>query len=215
MINTLLFDLDGTLINTNELIIASFLDTLNRYYPNKYGREDIIEFIGEPLEVSFNRVDPERVEEMVTQYRKHNIEHHDELVTEYPKVRETIAQLAKEGYRLGIVTTKRRETVIMGLELTGLRPYFETIVTIDDVTNAKPDPEPVQLALKQLKSKPEEAFMVGDSPSDIEAGRRAGTQTVGVAWSIKGEAMIQEAKPDYILHEMTDLLSILRVESKA
>jgi len=210
MINTLLFDLDGTLINTNELIIASFQDTLDHYYPTKYGRDDIIHFIGEPLETSFQRVDPERIEEMVTHYRTHNVAHHDELVTEYPHVKETLQALADAGYRLGIVTTKRWDTVVMGLELTGLKPFFEVVVTIDDIKNPKPHPEPVQLALKQLNSLPENAIMVGDSPSDIESGRRAGTKTVGVAWSIKGEAMIREAQPDFVVDDMQELLAILK-----
>jgi pyrophosphatase PpaX len=210
MINTLLFDLDGTLINTNDLIIASFQDTLDHYYPNKYGREDIVHFIGEPLETSFRRVDPDRVEEMVTHYRTHNVAHHDALVTEYPHVKETMQAFADAGYQLGIVTTKRWDTVVMGLELTGLKPFFEVVVTIDDIKNPKPDPEPVQLALTQLNSLPENAIMVGDSPSDIESGRRAGTKTVGVAWSIKGEAMIREANPDYVVDDMQDLLAILK-----
>lgn len=210
MINTLLFDLDGTLINTNELIIASFQHTLDSFYPKKYGRDDIIKFIGEPLDTSFRRVNPEKVEDMVEAYRAHNIEHHDLLVTEYPHVRETIEKLSHEGYRLAIVTTKVWKTVAMGLELTGLKPFFETVVTIDDVKKPKPDPEPVLLALSELGSSPEEALMIGDSPSDIESGRRAGTKTIGVSWSIKGEAMIREANPDYVIHDMYELHQILK-----
>ena len=209
MINTLLFDLDGTLINTNDLIIASFLHTLDRYYPNHYTKEDIIDFIGEPLEVSFAKVDPDRVDEMVEVYRKHNVEMHDQLVKEYPNVLSTIQTLHHKGYKLGVVTTKRLDTVILGLKLAKLDPYFKVVVTIDDVTHAKPHPEPVFKALKALEAKPEEAVMVGDSPSDIEAGKNAGTKTVAVAWSIKGVEMLQKVNPDYIIDNMKDMLSIV------
>ncbi len=210
MITTLLFDLDGTLINTNELIIASFQHTLDQYYPQKYGRADIINFIGEPLETSFRKVDPERVDEMIQMYRTHNVAHHDELVLDYPNVMETIETLSKAGFRLGIVTTKRWDTVSMGLELMGLKPFFESVITIDDVERPKPDPQPVEMALKELGVEANEAVMIGDSPSDIEAGRRAGTKTVGVAWTIKGPEIIQAANPDYVIEDMKELLGILK-----
>ncbi|PMC33996.1 pyrophosphatase PpaX [Bacillus sp. UMB0899] len=211
-INTLLFDLDGTLINTNELIIESFLHTLHSYYPDQYKREDVLPFIGPTLYDTFTSINPEKTEEMVTVYRKFNHEQHDVLVTEYETVFETIKTLKEHGFKLGIVTTKIRDTVNMGLKLTKLDQFFDVVVTLDDVENAKPHPEPVLKALAQLDSKPEEAIMVGDNHHDVEAGKNAGTQTAGVSWSIKGREYISSYNPDYLLERMSDLLPIVGVK---
>lgn len=208
-VNTLLFDLDGTLIDTNELIISSFLHTLDHYYPEKYKRADAIQFIGPPLYDTFVAIDEARVDEMITTYRKHNLSHHDQLVTEFEGVFETVESLHKMGYKLGIVTTKLRGTVNMGLKLTKLDQFFDVVVTLDDVKNAKPDPEPIEKALALLGSSPEETIMVGDNHHDILAGQNAGTKTAGVAWSLKGIDYLQSFKPDYMLHSMNDLLTIL------
>ena len=91
-INTVLFDLDGTLINTNELIISSFLHTLHTYYPNQYKREDVLPFIGPSLHDTFSKIDESKVEEMITSYREFNHDHHDELVEEYETVYETVRE---------------------------------------------------------------------------------------------------------------------------
>lgn len=123
-INTLLFDLDGTLINTNELIIESFLHTLHSYYPDQYKREDVLPFIGPTLYDTFNSINPEKVEEMVKVYRKFNHEQHDVLVKEYETVFETVKTLKEKGFKLGIVTTKIRATVNMGLTLTKLDQFL-------------------------------------------------------------------------------------------
>ena len=207
--DTILFDLDGTLINTNELIIASFLYTLDKYFPEQYNREHILPLMGTPLVETMELFDKERVQDLVQTYREHNIAHHDELVTEFKGVFETVEELYKKGYKLGIVTTKMRNTVKMGLKLTGLDQFFQTVVTLDDVEKAKPDPEPVQKALALLQSTPDRAIMVGDSKYDILAGQNAGTQTAGVAWTIRGNDYLQQFNPDYLLNEMTDLLDVL------
>ncbi|MFC4322438.1 pyrophosphatase PpaX [Litchfieldia salsa] len=211
-INTLLFDLDGTLINTNDLIISSFMHTLEQYYPNQYKREDVLKFIGPSLHDTFVTMDENRVEEMINTYREHNHANHDLLVKEYEGVYDTIKQLHEKGYKLGIVTTKVRSTVTMGLKLTGLDEFFDVIVTLDDVKNAKPDPEPIQLALSQLNSQADESIMVGDNYHDILAGKNAGTLTAGVAWTIKGKDYLATFDPDYMLEHMNDLLTIIGAE---
>lgn len=208
-IDTVLFDLDGTLINTNELIIASFLHTLDTYYPNKYKRKDVLAFIGPSLRETFSSMDPGRTEEMIQAYREFNHAHHDELVQEYETVYETVEQLAKQGYKLGIVTTKARKTVEMGLNLTKLHQFFDVIVTIDDVEHVKPHPEPIEKALRLLDANPAATLMVGDNHHDILGGKNAGTKTAGVAWTIKGRDYLAAYKPDYMLEKMSDLLTIL------
>ncbi|MBB6445104.1 pyrophosphatase PpaX [Bacillus benzoevorans] len=210
-ITTLLFDLDGTLIDTNELIIQSFLHALDKYYPNQYKREDVIHFMGPPLEETFSKVDAERMELLRQTYLDFNKTQHDHYVKEFTGVYDAIEKLHKAGYKMGIVTTKRNVIVQMGLRLTGLTPFFETVVTFDDVTKVKPDPEGVNKALTFFGVSPDEAIMVGDNYHDIEAGKNAGTKTAGVAWSLKGKEFLQRWEPDYMLDTMDDLLRILGV----
>ena len=208
-ITTLLFDLDGTLINTNELIIASFLHTLNHYYPNQYTREDVFEFIGPSLLETFSGLDHERAEEMIEHYREHNHFHHDLLVQEYEGVYETILALKERNYKVGIVTTKMRKAVERGLIKGRLDQFFDVVVTFDDVKKTKPDPEPIELALKLIGSSAAETIMVGDNSHDILAGKNAGTKTAGVAWTLKGRDYLEQYGPDYMLDNMRDLLAIV------
>ncbi|MBN8193891.1 pyrophosphatase PpaX [Bacillus sp. NTK074B] len=208
-ITTILFDLDGTLINTNDLIISSFLHTLNHYYPGQYEEKDVHPFMGPPLEESFGGLNPERMEEMCAHYRAYNHEHHDSLVTEFEGVYETVQTLFENGYKLAIVSTKVRDVVLKGLDLMNLRPFFEVIITLDEVENAKPHPEPIEKALIALGSSPDEAIMIGDNHHDILAGKNAGVLSAGVAWSAKGREHLAHYEPDFMLENMKDLLAIV------
>ncbi|MCL1632260.1 pyrophosphatase PpaX [Sporolactobacillus sp. CPB3-1] len=209
MIKTVLFDLDGTLIDTNHLILASFQYTLDRYFPGKFTREDLIPFIGESLETSFRQVSTTMANEMIAVYRDHNSRYHDQLVREFPHVRETLTALKQDGCRLGVVSTKKRDMVERGLRHTHMTGFFETVVTGDDVRRLKPDPEPLVRAMNALSAQPGSTMMVGDSPSDILAGKQAQVRTAAVGWSLKGRAMLEELSPDCILDTMTDLLGIV------
>lgn len=213
-VNTVLFDLDGTLIDTNELIISSFLHTLGNYYPDRFKREDVIPFLGPTLKETFESIDAEKVDEMIAVYRKFNLSQHDLLVKEFDGVFQTIQQLKEAGFKIGIVTTKVLMVVEKGLKLTKLDSFFDVIVALDHVEKPKPDPEPILKAMELLGSKPEETIMVGDNSHDILGGKNAGTKTAGVAWSVKGKEFLLGFNPDYILDNMTDLLDILEVEKK-
>ncbi|MEC1523465.1 pyrophosphatase PpaX [Neobacillus niacini] len=208
-ITTILFDLDGTLIDTNELIISTYLHTLEKYYPGKYQREDVLPFLGPTLHEVFENMDPERVEEMILEYRTYNLANHDLLVKEFVGVMETIETLKKKGYKLAIVTTKREDVAFKGLRLMKLDSFFDVMIAYDHVKKVKPDPEPIFLALEKLDSKPEETLMVGDNFHDVLAGKNAGTKTAGVSWTIKGRDYLAKFEPDYMLENMTDLLTIL------
>lgn len=208
-INTILFDLDGTLIDTNELIIRSFLHTLESDYPGLYTKESVLPFIGPSLHETFSAINPNKAEQYIREYRLYNLKHHDELVMIYPSVLEGVKNLHDRGYKLAIVTTKLSETAKMGLKLTGLQRYFDVIVGFDHVKHEKPHPEPLFLALEQLNSSPEQALMVGDNSHDIEAGKNAGTKTAAVSWAIKGTEYITALQPDYILSSMNDLINIV------
>lgn len=209
--NTLLFDLDGTLIDTNDLIISSYEHVLTYYAPDQYSRDDIISWIGVPLADNFSSIssNPSQVEQMIDTYQSHNLANHETLVREYDGVYDTIKTLYERGFSLGIVTTKRKEAAVKGAGMLGLLPFFSTFVTVDDVENPKPHPEPLQIAMTQLDARPEETIMIGDSQFDIMAGKNAGVHTAGVEWTIKGASFLKNYEPDWMLARMSDLLGIV------
>ncbi|MCF6094564.1 pyrophosphatase PpaX [Microaerobacter geothermalis] len=208
--STVLFDLDGTIIDTNELILTSFQFTLDQFYPGKYTRADIIPYMGDTLYKQMERFGaPDDVEALVETYREHNEKVHDQLVKEFPQVAETIKTLHQMGVRMGIVTTKQRKTTMMGLNLFGLTPYMEAIITYQDVEHHKPHPEPILKAISQMKAIPEETLMVGDSQYDMMAAKAAGVSAAGVAWSMKGADFLHQFHPDYMLESIDDLILIV------
>jgi len=209
-IHTILFDLDGTLIDTNELIIASFEHTFH-HHELTFTREEIMEFNGPPLADTLRAIDPERADGMIETYREHNHRVHDDYVKVFPHVNETVGKLKDKGFQLGVVTTKMRKGVNMGLALTGLDNLFDTIITLEDVKHPKPHSEPVMKALAELKSPADTALMVGDNYHDILAGKNAGTRTAGVAWAHKGKERLLEYEPTYMLKDIRDILKITGV----
>lgn len=209
-IQTVLFDLDGTLIDTNELIIASFEHTFKEF-GYSFTREQIKEFNGPPLWETFYSINPDQAELMVRVYREHNHANHEQYVKLFPNVIETLETLKKHQINIGIVTAKMRDGVTLGMSITGLDRYADTVITFDDVRHSKPHPEPVFKALDKLKASAQTTIMVGDNYHDIEAGKRAGTFTAGVAWSHKGREFLESYEPNYMLEDMTDLLDIVGV----
>ncbi len=206
----LLFDFDGTLLNTNELIIQTFMHVLNERFPGQFSPKDCLKFIGPSLKQTFNDIAPGEEEALIAKYRAWNLEHHDELVSQYPDVVSTLEQLKAQGILLAIVSTKRNDTIDRGLSILGATHLFDVRIGTDNVKNVKPDPEPVLLALERLGVDKADAIMIGDNSHDIEAGHRAGVRAAGVAWAIKGEAYLQQYQPEFILHHMTDLLDIVK-----
>ncbi|WP_042476580.1 pyrophosphatase PpaX [Bacillus ndiopicus] len=210
MVKALLFDFDGTLLNTNELIIQTFMHVLEEKFPGQYSPKDCIKFLGPSLHETFNEIAPDAVDEMVASYRKWNLEHHDQLVTQYDGVVSTLEKLHAQGIRLTIVSTKRSEMVKRGLNVLGIEQLFEHIIGYDSVQHVKPHPEPILLALQKMQLAKEDVIMIGDNSHDIEAGHNAGVKTAGVAWSFKGEDYLQQFSPTYMLQHMTDLLTIVK-----
>lgn len=213
--DTILFDLDGTILDTNELIIASFLHALKGAAAEDFNRDHIIPSMGAPLEDQLRRFSGlEQVDHLVAAYREVNLRLHDEYVRLFGDVEEVLAELHRHGFKLGVVTTKMRLTTDRGLAFTDIAKYMDVVITIDDVQHAKPHPEPVQKALEGLGSEPGRAIMVGDSTMDIESGNQAGVTTVGVAWSLKGEQVLRDAGAKYIIQSMTDLYELVGLENR-
>jgi pyrophosphatase PpaX len=203
---TYLFDLDGTLIDSVDLILTSY-----RYTMVAHGRDERddrfwLAGLGTPLTAQFARVSDDLAEvgRMVETYRAYNLANHDRLVRPYDGVAGAIAELARRG-KLGVVTSKAHDAAARGLRLVGLDPYFPVIVGEDDVTRHKPDPAPVLAAIERLGADRGTTVFVGDSPHDMAAGRAAGVRTAAVLWGPFGQPDLEPQAPDYWLQRPADL----------
>ncbi len=215
MMDTVLFDLDGTLLDTNDLIIQSFIHVLKVAKLPPLTKEQIIPQMGRTLVEQLQIFSGQQeVTELITIYRDFNLKYHDELIREFPYVKEVISELHRAGMKLAIVTTKMRKTSLMGLNKCGLEPYFKTMITLEDVVHPKPHPEPVEKALQALGSDPHQAMMVGDSPFDIESANRAGVTSVGVAWSLKGKEGLKPFHPKHMISDIRELYKMIGLERK-
>ncbi len=208
--STLLFDLDGTLIDSIDLILRSYRHTM-RIHRREEPSDDVwMEGLGTPLWVQFRRwtSDEAEIRAMVDTYRDYNLAHHDELVRPYDGVVEQVLRLDAAGKTLGLVTSKMRGGALKGLRLAGLETAFDVVVGADEVTNPKPHAEPVLLALERLGRRPAEAVFIGDSRHDIESGRAAGVKTAAVLWGPFDRDHLEDLDPDYWLERPSDLTTL-------
>jgi pyrophosphatase PpaX len=207
---TVLFDLDGTLVDSGAIILASFKHAAKTVLARDVEDEQIAALVGgSNLHDQMAVLDASRVDELVRVYREHNRPLHDEL-TAFEGVEELVATLSAEGRKLGIVTAKGRATVDLAFGVIDLEPYFDVVVTADMTERHKPDPEPVLKALELLESEPSEAAFVGDSPFDVGAGKAAGVFTVAVSWGNihPAESLLAEGA-DVLVHSPQELLDVL------
>lgn len=200
-LSTFLFDLDGTLIDSIELIMSSFRHTMLTHRGAVPPDGDWRAGFGRPLRPQLARYarDADEVTRMAATYRAHNLEHHDRLVRPYAGIRPALAALAARGARLGIVTSKNRAAAERGLRHCGLDGFFDVLVTSDDVTEHKPHPAPVLAALARLEARPAETVFIGDSPHDCQAGRAAGVSTAAALWGPFTRASLDPHDPDHWL----------------
>jgi pyrophosphatase PpaX len=207
---TVLFDLDGTLVDSGAIILASFRHAAKTVLDRDVEDEQIAAVVGgSNLYDQMAVLDPSRVDELVHVYREHNRPLHDELQA-FDGVKELMATLSEQGRKLGIVTAKGRATVDLAFAVIDLEAYFEAVVTADMTERHKPDPQPVLKALELLGSEPSEAAFVGDSPFDVGAGKAAGVFTVAVSWgNIHPPETLLAAGADVLVHSPQELLDVL------
>lgn len=206
-LTTILFDLDGTLIDTVELIMASYRHTVIAHGYTPVPDDVWLQNLGIPLRVQFRHFteEPDEIQAMIATYLKHNLENHDDMVGHYSGVRRRVVGLKDAGYRLGLVTSKMHGGLEKGLAAGGYEGVFEVLIGADDVTNAKPHPEPVLLALERLGVEPANAVFVGDSPHDMAAGRAAGVRTAAALWGPFDYDVLAPEEPTYWLETAADL----------
>ena len=211
-IRTLLFDLDGTLIDSIRLILDSYHHTVKTHGLPSRTDQEWLAGIGTPLRVVFAELaeHPEQMDQLVATYREYNLAHHDTQVIPYVGAPELIRRVREMGYRTGLVTSKNRPGAIRGLQLAGIAEHFDVLVCADDVVHPKPHPEPVLKALAQLGAQPRETLFIGDSVHDMRCGRDAGVFTAAVLWGPFGRGDLATCSPDYWLETPEDLLVVLQ-----
>jgi pyrophosphatase PpaX len=212
--STILFDFDGTLVDSIELILESYRHTMRVHRGEPMSDARWLEGLGTPLRVQFKSFtdDPAEVEAMIATYREWNLANHDNMVRAYPGALETVKHLKQAGARMGIVTSKNLGGLNRGLTLCGFDGLFESLITSDMMDKSKPDPAPVHAALSQLGALPAEALMVGDSPHDVAAGRDAGTKTAACLWGPFDRTRLQQERPDFWLDSFADLAALCGAE---
>ena len=206
-----LFDLDGTLIDSGPMIVASMKHAAKTVLERDIPEAVLTAAVGGPgLTAQMRALDPERVEELVAAYREHNEPLHDELEA-FWEVVEVLPRLRAEGRRLGIVTAKRRASVQLAFDrLPGLEANFEVVIGAEDTERHKPEPDPILEALARMDASTEDAAYVGDSPFDVRAAKAAGVHAVAVAWGgIHGADALEREEPDVLVRHAEELLAVL------
>jgi pyrophosphatase PpaX len=208
---TVLFDLDGTLVDSGAMILASFQHATRTVLSREIPEHELLSAVGGPgLREQMQAIDPARVEELIEVYSAHNAGLHDELQP-CAGILDALERLSAEGRRLAVVTAKRRTTLALAFEvLPELRRFFDVTVGAEDTTRHKPNPEPLLLALERLDANADDAVYVGDSPFDIQAAKAAQLGSVAVTWGrIHSRARLEREEPDTVVDTVEELLGAL------
>jgi len=206
-----LFDLDGTLINSIELLLSSARHAFEGWHRQVPTEAEWIRGIGTPLveQLRAYAANDEEVSHLLGRYRRYQHEHHDRLTRCYDDVPEVVAGLASRGHPLAVVTSKATPIANQSLSFVGLDRYFPVIVGFDDTTRHKPDPEPVRVALERLGVSADRTVFVGDSPHDVHAGNAAGVVTIAATWGPFDRETLAAARPNHFIECLADLPGVL------
>ena len=212
MLTAALFDFDGTLVDTTEMIFQSMRHATSSVLGrDDLSREELLANVGQPLPRQMELLDAEKAELLLEAYRAHHEEHHDALIAEFPGVDEALSRLRTAGVSVVVVTSKRRRSVEMALEMfPGLDLVVDLFVTMEDTTEHKPHPEPLLKGLELAGDVPKErAVYVGDSPFDVQAAKVAGLRSVAVSWGAFSEDTLREAEPDHLVPDIDAVVDVL------
>ena len=208
---TVLFDLDGTLVDSAAIILASFRHATQTVLQRRIPDHELLAAVGGPgLRAQMEALAPDRVDELVDVYSDHNIGLHAELKP-CPGIVDVLERLRTERRRLAIVTAKRRATLELAFEvLPELAPFFDVTIAAEDTERHKPDPAPLLAALAALREPAASAVYVGDSPFDVQAARAAGMAAIAVTWgAIHARERLEREQPDAVVTNVEELLGRL------
>ncbi|MGI5940214.1 MAG: HAD family hydrolase [Thermoleophilia bacterium] len=205
------FDLDGTVVNSVELITLSFRHAVREVLGVEMTSEELMANVGRPLHEQMVILSPAHADELVAVYREFNHREHDRMLTLYEGAIDLLRSLQSKGVRLGLVTSKSRYTTQMAFDLTGIESYFDATVCSDESPRNKPWPDPILFCLQQMNVPPNYAAYVGDSPADIQAALSAGVYAVGVTWGVFAAEILEAENPDVLVHTFSELAGALGV----
>jgi pyrophosphatase PpaX len=208
-VRAILFDLDGTLIDTVALILSSFRHATKEVLGNPLPDEVLMRNVGVPLAIQMREFSPYHADELLRVYREHNSRIHDEMVAEYPGTRETLEELEKRGFPMGVVTSKGTPMAHRGLDAFGFGRFFEVVITSDDVEVYKPDPHPLHRAADLIGVPVDECLYLGDSPHDMSAALAAGSVSVAALWGAFGPEAVLGPGPEFALATIRELPMLL------
>ena len=200
-----LFDFDGTLADSVDLIIASFRAALG----GEVADDELRSWIGRPLQLLMEQVRPGRVAESMAAYRAFYREHHDELIRPIPGVPDLLAALTGAGASVGVVSSKRIDFIELGLAALGLTGAVRILASQDDTARHKPFPDPLLFAADRLGVVPADGVYVGDAVVDVEAGHAAGMGTVAVSWGAGERSALAASGPAALVDNVAELRSVL------
>ena len=212
MLAAALFDFDGTLVDTTEMIFQGMRHATTSVLGREdIPREELLANVGQPLPRQMEILDAEKAELLLESYRAHHEENHDDLIREFPGIAESLQRLRAAGVKVAVVTSKRRRSVEMALEaLPSLDLVVDRFVTLEDTTEHKPNPEPLLKGLELVGNVPKEnAVYVGDSPFDVQAAKAAGLRSVAVSWGAFPEETLREAGPDHLVPDIDSAVDVL------
>lgn len=210
MVQTVIFDFDGTIINTNTLIEDGLNYFAYRYRGYRLTREEIQMLTGRPLETQMAYISEEKATVMTEQFRIWYAHNHNEKVSPFPGMLRLIKRLKTEGYTLAIVTNNGRQALHMGLSHLGLEGVFDAVITREDVMETKPSAEGLLKVLGTTETLSEDAVYIGDTASDMTAARTAGVTAILVGWSILSPQAKVSANPDFLAVSTTHLENLIK-----
>ncbi|MCX7746297.1 MAG: HAD-IA family hydrolase [Clostridia bacterium] len=210
MFTSILFDFDGTLIDTNDLIIHCLKETSKKFLQQNLTEEDLNRILGKPLEEQMRCLSDTDYQEMVPFYKELYRSNVDRMMKGFPGIKEMLKEIKDLGCKTAIVSAKGRLGIENGLQYFGFKDYIDVIVSAYDVENNKPHPEPAYKALELLGVEASTALLMGDSPYDILCGKNAGIKTVLVNWTIFPKDCLLKLQPDFVIHTPMELVKIIK-----
>lgn len=208
-IKLILFDLDGTLVDTSKDITTALNYALRQYGIQELSVQETKKMVGEGITRLIEKIlGDEKIhmrDEIIRRFIEYYSEHLADYSREYPHVRETLEQLG--GYKKAVISNKRESLSVELLEKLDLLKYFNLVAGSDTTSEKKPSPVPIFHIMGKLESKPNESMIVGDSSFDIEAGKKAGIKTVAVTYGYREKHHLQDA--DYMIDSLKDLTSLI------
>lgn len=208
----ILWDLDGTIIDSEPAIIETYYQVLKNHDKLEFFTAEFKEeVIGPSLKATFEKYLPEiESEVLISEYRTINKELHKTHVTLMENAKETISHLHNEGYKMAIVSTKFHSAILLGLDMFDMSKYFDVIVGLDDVTKGKPDKEPLVKACELMNEGIGNVFFVGDTKLDILAAKQIGAYSIGYKHKKDKIASLKEYKPNSLITDLNEVISIVK-----